>query len=144
MGLAPQSLYAAFHSKARLYQEALAHYLLGVGARATRALEEEATTYAAFVRLLKEAAQEYARMDRPRGCMLSSGFITYAVENKAIARHVLAQRATVLEAFRTRIERGKADGDLRADMDSTALARFLQAVMQGMSLQARDGGAGRR
>lgn len=139
MGITPQSLYAAFHSKAQLYHEALAQYLVGAGAFSTRALEEAPTTEAAFLRLLKEAAHEYARTDQPRGCMLSTGVITYAVENKAVARHTAALRTKVLEAFRTRIERGKADGELRADVDSLALARFLQAVVQGMSLQARDG-----
>jgi AcrR family transcriptional regulator len=143
MGITPQSLYAAFHSKADLYHEALAQYLVGAGAFSTRALEEEPMTHAAFVRLLKEAAHEYARTDQPRGCMLSTGVITYAVENKAVARHVAALRAKVLEAFRARIERGKTDGDLRANVDSTAIARFLQAVVQGMSLQARDGASER-
>ena len=143
MGITPQSLYAAFHSKADLYQEALAQYLSSTGAFCARALEEEPTAEAAFIRLLKEAAHEYARSDQPRGCMLSTGVITWAVENKAVARHVAALRGKVLEAFRTRIERGKADGDLRADVESAALARFLQALVQGMSLQARDGASER-
>src|SRR5579859_6849696 len=68
MGITPQSLYAAFHSKADLYHEALAQYLAGAGAFSARALEEEPTTHAAFVRLLKEAAHAYARTDQPHGC----------------------------------------------------------------------------
>lgn len=143
MGITPQSLYAAFHSKADLYHEALAQYLAGAGAFSTRALEEESSVYNAFTRLLQEAAHEYSRSDQPRGCMLSTGVVTYAVENKAVARHVSGLRAKVLEAFRLRIERGKADGDLRSDIDSLGLARFLQAVLQGMSLQARDGASER-
>ncbi len=75
--------------------------------------------------------------------MLSTGVLTCAAENRAVARHTAALRAKVLEAFRTRIERGKADGDFKADIDSTALARFLQATVQGMSLQARDGASER-
>jgi AcrR family transcriptional regulator len=143
MGITPQSLYAAFHSKANLYHEALAQYLANACAFSARALEEERTTHAAFERLFNEAAHEYARTDQPRGCMLSTGVITHAAENRAVARHVAALRLKVLDAFRARIERGKADGDLRTDVDSAALARFLQAVVQGMSLQARDGASER-
>ena len=139
MNITPQSLYAAFQSKADLYQEALARYLVSAGAFSTRALEEESNAQAAFTRLLREAAHEYARSDQPRGCMLSTGVLTCAVENKGVARHVALLRAKVLEAFRARIERGRVDGDLPADIDSAALARFLQATVQGMSLQARDG-----
>ena len=43
MGITPQSLYGAFHSKADLYYEALDHYLANAGAFSTRALAEEAT-----------------------------------------------------------------------------------------------------
>jgi hypothetical protein len=75
--------------------------------------------------------------------MVSTGVITWAVENKAVARHSAGLRSKVLEAFRLRIERGKSDGDLRADVDSAALARFVQALVQGMSLQARDGASER-
>jgi hypothetical protein len=31
------------------------------------------------------------------------------------------------------------EGDLKPDTDAEALARYLQAVLQGMSLQAHDG-----
>jgi len=139
MGITPKSLYAAFQSKSDLYQEALAHYLVNAGAFSTQALNEESTAEAAFVRVLKEAAREYVRSDQPRGCMLSTGVLTCAVENTPVARHTAALRAKVLDAFCARIERGKADGDLKAEVDSAALARFLQATLQGMSLQARDG-----
>jgi AcrR family transcriptional regulator len=143
MGITPQSLYAAFQSKAELYRESVAQYLSSAGAFCQRALEEEASAEASFNRLLKEAAHEFSRTDQPRGCMLSTGVITWAVENKAVARHIAALRGEVLEGFRLRIERGKADGDLHADVDSPALARFLQALVQGMSLQARDGASER-
>ena len=143
MGITPQSLYAAFQSKADLYREALAQYSVNAGAFSTRALNEESTAQAAFVRLLKEAAHEYARSDQPRGCMLSTGVLTCAMENRPVARHTAALRTKVLDAFRARIERGKAHGDVKADVDSAALARFLQATVQGMSMQARDGASER-
>jgi AcrR family transcriptional regulator len=139
MGITPQSLYAAYTSKADLYREALARWRATAGAFTGRALVEEKTVAAAFNRLLRQAAREYSREDRPRGCMLSTAVITCAVENDVIAAHVTALRADVLAAFRARIERGMKDGDIKPDTDAAALARYLQAVVQGMSLQARDG-----
>ncbi|MFH8613892.1 hypothetical protein ACH4E8_02300 [Streptomyces sp. NPDC017979] len=44
--------------------------------------------------------------------------------------------------FERRVRTDVAAGVLPADTDATALARFVGAVLRGMSLQARDG-AGR-
>jgi AcrR family transcriptional regulator len=139
MHITPQSLYAAFTSKAELYREALAWYRATAGAFTARALDEEACVMRAFDRVLREAAHEYARQDQPLGCMLSTAVTTCATENDAIAAHVKAVRADILAAFNARIERGIADGDLRPDTDAAALSRYIQALVQGMSLQARDG-----
>lgn len=139
MGITPQSLYAAYTSKADLYREALAHYRETAGAFTARALAEEKTAAAAFARVLREAAHEYSRQDQPRGCMLSTAVLACAVENDFIAAHVAALRADVLAAFKARIAQGITDGDVKRDTDVAALARYLQTIVQGMSLQARDG-----
>jgi AcrR family transcriptional regulator len=139
MGITPQSLYGAFTSKADLYREALAQYLATAGAFSARALEEEPTAAAAFARVLREAAHEYCRPDQPRGCMLSTAVLACAAENNLIAAHVTTLRAAVLAALKARIERGMKDGDIKPDTDAPRLARYIQAVIQGMSLQARDG-----
>ncbi len=139
MGITPQSLYAAFGSKAELYREALADYRETVGAFARRALEEEANAADAFDRLLRETAHEYCREGQPRGCMISTATLTCAAENRPVATHVAALRAEAIAAFEARLARGVAEGDLRADTDAAALARFVGAIIQGMSVQAQDG-----
>lgn len=139
MGITPQSLYAAFNSKADLYREALTRYVDTRGGFAGKALAEEPTAQAAFTRLLREAAAEYCRDDQPRGCMLLTGALTCG--DDAIAGHAAELRAKVLQMFWERLARGVRDGDLKADTDAASLARYLQAVLQGMALQARDGAA---
>jgi AcrR family transcriptional regulator len=139
MGITPQSLYAAFSSKANLYQEALKQYLSTAGAFIPRALAEEPTAAAAIDRALREAARQYTRPDQPRGCMISTAIVTCAVENNAVAAHVAALRAEILATFEARLLRGISEGDLKPGADTSALARYLQIVVQGMSLQARDG-----
>jgi transcriptional regulator BetI-like protein len=41
--------------------------------------------------------------------------------------------------IRERLKRAKREGDLPADADPAALARFVTTVMQGMSVQAAGG-----
>ncbi|MDR3416096.1 MAG: TetR/AcrR family transcriptional regulator [Nevskia sp.] len=139
MGITPQSLYAAFTSKADLYREALQQYLANAGAFGVRALEEEKDAVIAFERLLREAAAEYTRNDQPRGCMVSIAVSACAVENAPIAAHAAALRAELFDLFRRRIERGIKERHFAAGTDPAALARYVQVILQGISLQARDG-----
>ncbi|MFC4173815.1 TetR/AcrR family transcriptional regulator [Microvirga sp. GCM10011540] len=139
MGITAQSLYAAFGSKADLYKEALAHYRHTIGAFTAHALTQERNAADAFVRLLKEAASEFCKAGRPQGCMISTATLACASENQPVADHVAGLRAGALAAFQDRIERGVAEGHFRPDTDAAALARYLGAIIQGMSVQARDG-----
>ncbi len=142
MGITPQSLYAAFSSKADLYREALAWYQAGVGALTARSLEEK-DAMAALSRLLRESARAFTKRGGARGCMISTAMLTCATENEPLARHVSGLRERTLKMIKARIERGLADGQLRAKTDPEALARFVGAIVQGMSVQARDGASGK-
>lgn len=138
MGITPQSLYAAFSSKADLYREALTWYQETMGASTQQALAED-DVVTALVRVLREAARDFAAPDRPPGCMISTAVLTCAVENDPIAHHVTALRTATLAAIADRIQRGIADGQLKPETDPRSLARFVGAMIQGMSVQARDG-----
>ena len=139
MGITPQSLYAAFKSKADLYRESLEQYRRTDGAYVWRILAEEPVTALAFRRILTQAAHQYARSDLPPGCMMSTSITTCAEENRAVATVVATMRQEALDRFKARIERGKEAGDVPAGVNALNAARFLQVTIQGMSIQARDG-----
>jgi len=71
--------------------------------------------------------------------MISTAVLNCAEENEPIAHHVASMRLQTLDIFTARIERGIAECDMRPDVDPRSLARFLGAIVQGMSVQARDG-----
>ncbi len=133
IGIAPPSLYAAFGSKAGLYREALARYeqtldapdIVRVGA---------APTLAQAVRLLLEGAIEVlTHPERERGCMITNGMLTCHAAHAALAREAADRR----EAMRERVAQALAPFGEPKEID--ALSRYIFAVMQGMSIQARDG-----
>jgi AcrR family transcriptional regulator len=138
MRITPQSLYAAFTSKADLYRETLGWYRTELGTTFGIALEEP-DVVSALERFLTECARQFSRPGRPHGCMIATATLTCAVENTPIARHLSTLRGSNLERLRARIERGIAEGQIRSDADATALARFVGALVQGMSVQAKDG-----
>lgn len=139
MGITPQSLYAAFKSKADLYRESLEQYRRTDGAYVWRILAEEPATAFAFRQVLTQAAHQYARSDLPPGCMMSTSITACAEENRAVAAVATRMRQEALERFRLRIEKGIEAGDVPAGANALSAARFVQMTMQGMSIQARDG-----
>jgi len=133
IGIAPPSLYAAFGSKAGLYQEALNRYEESLGSLDLLPVASAATLAEAVRRLLEAAVRAVTDPDRERSCMVSSGMITCHPEHAALARDLAARR----DAMRERIAwalRPFADAE-----EGRRLARHLTAVMQGISIQARDG-----
>lgn len=139
MGITAQSLYAAFGSKSALYHEVLNHYQQTIGAFSARALEEEKSALAGFSRLLKQSATEFCMPRRPRGCMVSTAVLTCAAENQGEVLYVAELRKKATGAFRDRIDRAIAEGEFKPTTDSSALARYLGTIIQGMSVQAQDG-----
>jgi hypothetical protein len=65
--------------------------------------------------------------------------LSCAPEHQPVAEAVAEMRAATIGAMSDRIAIGIAAGELPPETDAHALARFFGAVMQGMSVQARDG-----
>lgn len=139
MKITPQSLYAAFCSKADLYKEVLDYFQRTRSTFVACALNEEGNCVNALQRVLTESASEFSKPRRPRGCMISTGALGCGIENQSIATYVSGLRREALAALEARIRKGIEDGDLHTDTDAAALARFVNAVIQGMAIQARDG-----
>ena len=139
MGITPQSLYAAFGSKADLYRETLDQYRRMPRPEPGNPFQDKLDTVTAFERFLTNSAKIFTAPEHPKGCMISTAVLNCAEENEPIAHHVASMRLQTLDIFTARIERGIAEGDMRPDADARSLARFLGAIVQGMSVQARDG-----
>jgi AcrR family transcriptional regulator len=88
MGITPQSLYAAFQSKADLYREALDQYRRMPRPYPGNPLREQIDTVAAFERFLKNSAVIFTAPDHPKGCMISTAVLNCASENEDIAYYV--------------------------------------------------------
>lgn len=139
MGITPQSLYAAFKSKADLYRDAVGYYAETDGAEPAEILNRPGNAADALVELLFATARNFTLPGRPKGCMVSTAVLTCAQENREIADFVASIRARTMASLQDRISSGIANGELRSDTDAAALARYLGAIIQGMSVQAQDG-----
>lgn len=141
MGITPPSLYAAFGDKERLFLEAVQRYLDQSSGCSDQIFAEEATARGAIDRLLRSAAEGLTRTDRPSGCMIVTAATNCCPESAGIQAGLARHRAEAAERLRARIAQGVADGELTADTDVAGLATFYTTVIQGMTVQARDGAA---
>ncbi len=139
MDITPQSLYAAFRSKAALYREALALYRTETGREIEQALDTEPDIVSALSRVMRGLAPAFACPQSPKGCMISTAVLACAVEHDPVAAHVAGLRGETIALYERLIRQSVDEGILDADTDPSALARYLGAIMQGMSVQARDG-----
>jgi AcrR family transcriptional regulator len=140
MGIASASLYSAFGSKEALFREVMALYGGTSGEPPMRALREHPTTRAAVHAMLRATADSISQPGTPHGCMLIIAAPTGAIENSRVREFLAAIRHDMFVTIRDRLARGAADGDLKASPESLdAIARYYTTVVQGLSIQARDG-----
>lgn len=144
MGINKPSLYAAFGCKEELFTEAVAFYDATEGEPVQRALDEAPTARAAIEAMLRVNAAAYAAPQSPRGCMIVLASLIGAPENEELRRALAKTRRRGEDDLRRRIERGIAEGDVPAGTDARRLAAFYTTVLQGLSVQARDGASRRK
>ncbi|MFC4308802.1 TetR/AcrR family transcriptional regulator [Steroidobacter flavus] len=140
MGIGATSMYAAFGSKEALYAEALRHYANTYEGLFWTRFSTAGTAREAVEAFLMDssAALTGSLCDIPRGCMValssvgSEGYLE-------LGKLVRSDRAGTLNRLKTRLDQAVADGEIPPSADVNALARFVQTVQNGMSIQARDG-----
>jgi len=139
MGINRPSLYAAFGNKETLYRLALDRYAeLGPGAVQRTALAEP-TARRVVEMLLRTAAVSLTDPDHPAGCMAVQGALSCGEASEAIRNELCARRSAGELELRQRFERAQSEGDVSADGDPAARARYVSTLLQGMAVQAASG-----
>jgi AcrR family transcriptional regulator len=138
MGITKPSLYAAFGNKEDLFRKALDLYEQEKLAYVGSALEAP-TARGVAERLLYGALQMQTTGSDPKGCLGVISSVACGSEAESIKAEVLARRASSDAALRKRMARAKADGDLPEAIEPDGLVRYLNAVLQGLCIQAGSG-----
>lgn len=139
MGINKPSLYAAFGCKEALFREAVELYDAVEGTATEQALREAPTAREAVETMLRKNAEAYTSPEKPSGCMIVLAAMIGTPESQGVRDYLSGLRRAGIVAVRRRLERGVAEGELPAGTDTGALAAFYSTVLQGLSIQARDG-----
>ena len=139
LGIGSPSLYAAFGSKEALFRESVALYGATEGAELWEPVAKAPTARAAIAAFLLETARVFTRRSKPRGCLVVLSALQMSEDSAVVRRELVALRARTIESLAARFALARDAGEIAADADLHALARYYVTVQQGMSIQARDG-----
>jgi len=140
MGITPPSLYTAFGDKRQLFLESVELYM-GDAAEQERAINDAPSAFAAASHLLQTVAISYTGKDTPPGCLLASATAPESAESFEVRNKVADIRLDPATQFAARIKQDILVGLLPHDCDAEGMANLVVAVIQGMSVLARDGGS---
>jgi AcrR family transcriptional regulator len=138
-GITAPSFYAAFGSKEALFREVVELYKETQGAPVLKALMEGSTARASIEGMLHAAVEHVCGQRTPRGCLMVLGGINCTPANKGVDGFLREQRSLREKFIRQRLRRGVAEGDTPAESDLAVVASFYETVIDGITLQSRDG-----
>jgi AcrR family transcriptional regulator len=138
MGITRPSLYAAFGNKEELFRKALDLYGREKLAYVQSALAAP-TARGVAERMLNGSLSIITSGCDPAGCFGVVSSVACTDHAESIRSEVVARRAASESAIIERFRQASVSGDLPANIEPEGLARYLMAIMQGMSVQASAG-----
>ena len=134
------SFYAAFGSKEALFRECVQRYLSTFGQVTEFLWDTSLTGREAVETSLRRSAQMQCEPGHPTGCMVGLGAMSAtSAEHAAVTEPLTRSRDRTRAGISSAIARAVAAGELRPDVDVSALAASMSTFMFGLSIQARDG-----
>lgn len=139
MEINPPSLYSAFGNKAKLFLEAVSYYERVYWKATWERLEEEPDIMQAIDHFFSEAAGILLSPSVPCGCMVVLAAINVSQESDDVVKAVSVLRQEGKDLFEKRLRRAVTEKQLPSDTATAALATVLNTLLEGMSIEAKDG-----
>jgi len=138
MGITPPSLYTAFGDKQRLFLEAVRRYAGEPGANDAMIADARSAREAARM-MLDGAVTLFTGDTTPPGCLMASATASGSAASQDVQAAVATYRRHIAASLKSKIEQDVDAGMLPHGTDAAGLAGMIVAVIQGLSVMARDG-----
>jgi TetR/AcrR family transcriptional regulator, transcriptional repressor for nem operon len=133
-GLSRSSLYATFGSKRDLLLRSVDRYVDERNPRLAAVLAQPIPVREAFAVLARQFIDQIVSGSGRRGCFLGNCAAELPRGDRAALAHVRRGLEAIEATFREALTRARTRGELPADFDVDAIARFLTASFQGLRL----------
>lgn len=139
MEINPPSLYSAFGNKAKLFLEAVSYYEKVYWKATWERLEEVEDIHQAIDNFFSESADILLSPSAPCGCMVVLAAINVSQESADVVQAVSVLRQEGKDLFDKRLRRAVREEQLPVDTNTVAMATVLNTLLEGMSIEAKDG-----
>lgn len=139
LGISTSSLYAAFGTKADLFEESVRTY-----AERYREIYQQAVTeddiHVVLEQILTRSVREFTQpTDQHPGCLISSAVMTDGPETLDVRIYLADLHRANEQTLRARVERAIDEGQLPATTSAAVFTGLIQAVWHGLSVQSNLG-----
>lgn len=137
MGINRQSIYDTFGDKHRLFIAALQRYRQQTRPSMAQVFATTESPLAAIQQILTGMVDEAMADPHHRGCFMNNSTVELAPHDPETACVVQENGEEVQRMFQEAILRAQELGEIAADRDATALARFLLSSIQGLRVMSK-------
>ena len=138
MGMTAPSIYLAFGSKEKLFEEAFQLYL-EEEATGLKALAQPLTAKASIESMLKSVVRAFTSFETPRGCMSIVGSMSLPAEQGQLRKTLQETRQATLLAIQQKLDVAVKTGELQSMADTQKISCLCRTMWSGLSLQILDG-----
>jgi AcrR family transcriptional regulator len=139
-GAKAPTLYAEFVNKEGLFRAVLDRYISRFAAKHEALLfDEEKSVDRALRDYFTAVATCFTSKETPAGCFMINTSAALAAASTDIANTVKSRHAMQEQTLTQFLQQRQLRGELPAEGDVRQLAQFLNCILQGMSIGAREG-----
>lgn len=139
LDLTAPSLYSCFGDKSQLFFACLDYYLKHETCSMELIFQQAKTAKVAIELYLYESLKKLVQENKPAGCMLVTAAINCSEQHYEIQQELLSKRQMVKDLIFNRLQQGVKQGDLAATSNLQVMTDYYVTVIQGLTMQARDG-----
>jgi AcrR family transcriptional regulator len=132
------SMFAAFGNKEALFKKAFERYVSVHLPHIWEALEKP-TIRECIEHALRKNVDFLSTPGNPNGCLSVHGALATGPEGDSVKQWLIQGRKHGQAMVKRRFEKAKEEGELPADTDPGAYARYLETLIQGLGVQGANG-----
>ncbi len=136
MGINRGSLYDTFGDKHSLYLAALDRYSK-TAAEQLQILEQTDAGLSAIYQFFHTLEAAFSTEEHCKGCLMANSMVELALHDPQTARKISAHLSRMETGFYQALLRAQAHGEIAAERNLQALARFLTSSVNGLSVMAK-------
>ncbi len=138
LGISRSSLYDTFGDKHQLYIRALETYQQSYGSLLYDLANQATSTKDAIRKLLELVVKDLLNDEQRKGCFMVNAGIELGSHDQQVNQLICDTENQLEQAFLKLIQQGQQKGEIKADKDPKALARFLNNTVKGMQVSVKS------